>query len=244
MHVLSSNVPGSLLACSNAPAGGLVSFGKFINPRSKVALEASSNHVVGSYPATLPAQPAWGHELLGKQHATPAAPERHSDATWKKLYEENYLAARRFLLSMGVHHDAIEDACQDVFLQAFRYLPKFRGECSFKTWLYRICASEARRHRQRVRLRKSLLQLLSFETEDNSTTQGEWGGQRAEKLVRRALNQLPETERLVFVLYELEGMPGKEIAEIARCPEATVWRRLHYARKTFREYFDAHGDSA
>jgi DNA-directed RNA polymerase specialized sigma24 family protein len=32
----------------------------------------------------------------------------------------------------------------------------------------------------------------------------------------------------------MEGLPGKQIAEIVKCPEATVWRRLHYARRTFR----------
>ena len=50
-----------------------------------------------------------------------------------------------------------------------------------------------------------------------------------------ALDQMTERERLVFVLYEFEGLPGKQIAEIANCPEATVWRRLHYARSTFRK---------
>jgi DNA-directed RNA polymerase specialized sigma24 family protein len=39
---------------------------------------------------------------------------------------------------------------------------------------------------------------------------------------------------LVFVLYELEGLSGKETAEIAGIPEATVYTRLHYARRTFR----------
>jgi len=142
---------------------------------------------------------------------------------------------------MGVGRDSIEDACQDVFLQAFRYLPKFRGECSFKTWLYRICASEARRHRERAKLRKGLLNLLSSEPPQAYASEGDWGQRRAEQLVSRALSKLPETERLVFVLYELEGLPGKEIAEIARCPEATVWRRLHYARKTFRKAFEGGG---
>jgi RNA polymerase sigma-70 factor (ECF subfamily) len=166
------------------------------------------------------------------------------DGAWKELYEQNYLIAQRFLLSMGVQRDALEDVCQDVFLQAFRYLPKFRGECSFKTWLYRICASEARRHRQRVRLRKTITHLLMFQTENDAANSHEWGQAHAERVVQRALNQLPETERLVFVLYELEGLPGKEIAEIARCPEATVWRRLHYARKTFRKYVAKHGEGA
>jgi len=56
--------------------------------------------------------------------------------------------------------------------------------------------------------------------------------------VQAALAQLTEPERLVFVLYELEGVAGREVATIAGCPEATVWRRLHYARKKFSAYIE------
>jgi len=144
---------------------------------------------------------------------------------------------------MGVPSDGVEDTCQDVFLQAFRYLPKFRGECSFKTWLYRICASEARRYRQKNQQQHSLLTRLSREP-TVPMSQGELGERRAQRLVNLALGQLPESERLVFVLYEFEGLPGKDISEIVDCPEATVWRRLHYARKAFRDYFERHGDGS
>jgi RNA polymerase sigma factor (sigma-70 family) len=216
-----------------------VNFRKYFHAESKVQLNHSSNHNVGSFPAALPARSPWTHDLAAQR--TALSPERPEETSWRKLYEEHHLVARRFLMSMGVQRDTIEDACQDVFLQAFRYLPKFRGECSFKTWLYRICASEARRYRQRAKLRKGLLHLLSTEPPPPYASEGEWGQHRAEQLVNRALGKLPETERLVFVLYELEGLPGKEIAEIAGCPEATVWRRLHYARKTFRKAFGAGG---
>jgi RNA polymerase sigma factor (sigma-70 family) len=55
------------------------------------------------------------------------------------------------------------------------------------------------------------------------------------KRVNSTLDRMNEGERLVFVLYEFEGLPGKQIAAIADCPEATVWRRLHYARHIFRD---------
>lgn len=217
-----------------------VNFRKYFHGESKVQHNRSSNTGVSSFPATLPAQSQWTQHLTSGR-AAPVA-ERPEEASWRQLYEEHHMVARRFLVSMGVQRDSLEDACQDVFLQAFRYLPKFRGECSFKTWLYRICASEARRHRKRARSRRGLLQLLSTEPASQYVSEGEWGQHRAEQLVSRALSKLPETERLVFVLYELEGLPGKEIADIAGCPESTVWRRLHYARKTFRKAFGAEGD--
>jgi RNA polymerase sigma-70 factor (ECF subfamily) len=66
----------------------------------------------------------------------------------------------------------------------------------------------------------------------------------ARKRIAQALATLPEGERVVFVLYEMEGLPGKQIAEIVKCPEPTVWRRLHYARRTFREALGVEPEAA
>ena len=209
---------------------------KFLGSETKVSRGGDSNDVVATYPATLPAHASWQRNLQ-----IPRTSCFGDESRWRELYEENYGVACRFLLSMGVRDEALEDICQDVFLQAFRYLPQFRGDCSFRTWLYRICASEARRHREKRRQRSSLLSVLSSES-TSSVSQGELGEQRAKRLIGEALARLPETERLVFVLYELEGLPGKDIAAVVECPEATVWRRLHYARKNFRAYFDEHGE--
>ncbi|HEY4159455.1 MAG TPA: sigma-70 family RNA polymerase sigma factor, partial [Polyangiaceae bacterium] len=60
--------------------------------------------------------------------------------------------------------------------------------------------------------------------------------------IEQALAQLSEGERTVFVLYEMEGVSGKEIAQIAEIPEASVWRRLHYARKRVRVALGDHVD--
>lgn len=165
------------------------------------------------------------------------------EVAWSDLYRKYEEVARRFLLRMGVAPELVDDTCQEVFLQAFRYLPGFRGECSFKTWLYRICVTEARRSRHRLRLSRVLAAVL-LRSEQSSLTSGDFGEERSSQLIQNALSELSEADRLVFVLYELEGVAGREIAEIVDCPEATVWRRLHYARKAFRSYINEHGVQA
>lgn len=164
---------------------------------------------------------------------------RGDEIAWEELYREHRAAASRFLLRLGVGRGAVEDTCQEVFLQAFRFLPKFRGECSFRTWLYRICVSEARRARRRTQLKEVVSRLLLMQSTDR--TSGELGPERSLRLVEEALDRLPEAERLVFVLYELEGLSGREVSDVAECPEATVFRRLHYARKQFRNYIADQG---
>ena len=55
----------------------------------------------------------------------------------------------------------------------------------------------------------------------------------ARRCVETALECLSEKERLTLVLYEMEGLSGREVCETLHCTEATLWRRLHYARKKF-----------
>jgi RNA polymerase sigma factor (sigma-70 family) len=61
----------------------------------------------------------------------------------------------------------------------------------------------------------------------------------ARRRVQAALDTLSEADRLAVVLYEMEGLSGKQVAEISRCNEGTLWRRLHYARKKFVEALEA-----
>jgi RNA polymerase sigma-70 factor (ECF subfamily) len=157
-----------------------------------------------------------------------------SEVAWRRFYLEYGCVTRRFLFRLGVDAESLDDACQDVFIEAFRYLPDYRGEASMTTWLYRLCITQARRTRYKRRLRRALAVLLW--RADEPTTAGELAPEQASALLRDGLAELTEQERAVFVLYELEGQSGAEIADVLACPEATVFRRLHYARKKFRAF--------
>lgn len=158
------------------------------------------------------------------------------DDAWRRFYVKYERHARRFLFRLGVEAASLDDACQDVFVEAFRYLPDFRGEASVTTWLYRLCLTQARRTRTKRRLQQAL-SLLLWRT-DEPTTAGDLAPEQASALLREGLAQLTEQERSVFVLFELEGQPGTVVAEVLGCPEATVFRRLHYARKKFLAFVD------
>lgn len=163
------------------------------------------------------------------------------EQAWRDLYQRHYPAAGAFLRKLGVRERDLDDATQEVFVQLFRSLSQFRGEAQLRTWLYRLCATQARR----VRRFRSVSDKLRVWFGESTLSQG---GQElpldlAQKRVSAALDRLNDGERLVFVLYELEGMSGDEIASIARCPVATVWRRLHYARARFRDVIEAGGST-
>jgi RNA polymerase sigma-70 factor, ECF subfamily len=152
---------------------------------------------------------------------------------WRVLHRRYEPIARAFLRRLGVRATELDDICQDVFLRMFRALPKFRGEAELKTWLYRLCVTEARRARRHTSVAQALRKLLLTSPPERRTTGLELTGESASRKLQLGLSSLKEAERAVFVMYELEGIPGKQIAEVLSCPEATVWRRLHYARQAF-----------
>jgi RNA polymerase sigma-70 factor (ECF subfamily) len=154
---------------------------------------------------------------------------------WRALHDRYHPVVAAYLRRLGVRDGELEDACQDVFLQAFRYLPAFRGEAQLATWLYRLCVTEARKARERRRQAVAAREALEREADAGSAAAGaEMSDRWARRRVGAALEALTQGERLVFGLFEIRGLAGKEVAEIAGCPVATVWRRLHEARQTFR----------
>jgi RNA polymerase sigma-70 factor, ECF subfamily len=154
-------------------------------------------------------------------------------AAWRTLHARYYRTMAAFLLRLGLGPNELEDACQEVFLRAFRYLPGFRGDAELKTWLYKLCVTEARTARRRAWVSRNVLRRVRSEPPPALVTGLDLTEQEALRLAQRGLEALKQHERLVFVLYELEGLSGKQVAQIAGCPENTVWRRLHYARRAF-----------
>jgi RNA polymerase sigma-70 factor (ECF subfamily) len=135
----------------------------------------------------------------------------------------------------------MDDLTQEVFLGTFRSLKSFRGDADFKTWLYRLCVTASSRRRRKGKVHEAILFLLGREKAVPQVDELSATPDLEMRMVEKALESLGHGERAVFVLYELEGVSGKKIAEIVGCPEATVWRRLHYARQTFKSQLEKLG---
>ncbi|HKO51244.1 MAG TPA: RNA polymerase sigma factor [Polyangiaceae bacterium] len=162
-----------------------------------------------------------------------------NESAWRNLHHLCYPRAAAFLRKLGVSEPDLEDAAQDVFVQLFRYLPSFRREAALSTWLYRICISQARGVRRRKRVTQTLARLFSLDTAPTLLSTPSLPDAVVRRRVEAALSKMTEGDRTVFVLYEMEGVPGKRIAEIVASPEASVWRRLHGARQIFRRALEA-----
>jgi RNA polymerase sigma-70 factor, ECF subfamily len=150
---------------------------------------------------------------------------------WRELHQSYYPTVYAFLRRLGVKPPDTEDACQEVFVQVFRYLAAFRHRSDFKTWLYKLCLTQAGRVRRRTRIRAALGWLLR--RDEPATTGLEWSEAETQRRVFVALERMKQIHRLVFVLYELEGLSGQEVATVTGLSFATVRRRLHNGRREF-----------
>lgn len=140
----------------------------------------------------------------------------------------------RALRYFGVPERDLPDVCQEVFLVVHRKLSEFEHRASIRTWLYRISQRAASDYRRRAHVRREHITGEPI-TAGEATTLDLAETLMARSLLLQALDALDDDKRVVFVLYEIEGLTMKEIAEIVDCPLQTAYSRLHTARKLMAE---------
>ena len=153
-----------------------------------------------------------------------------------------------FRTVMGFVHekDDADDLTQDVFIQAYQSLSRFKGEASFSTWLYRIAVNASLN-----KIRKSPIQVL-FQRFDDSIPDNidkqspgpVMDEQNPENLlilneksqwIQKALDSLPEKQRTAIVLSKYDDLPQKEIAGIMNISEGAVEALLQRAKNNLRK---------
>ena len=153
--------------------------------------------------------------------------------SFEEIYRAHFAFVWRSLRRLGIREEDAADVAQEVFIVVHRKLPEFAGRSKVTTWLYGVCfrvASERRRARPRAELGAQEAAALVGRPADPATT-----AERNEGLamLERVLDRIPDDQRAVFCLFELEGMTGEEIAEALEIPLGTAYSRLRLARAAF-----------
>jgi len=136
---------------------------------------------------------------------------------------------------LGSEEDAAE-VCQEVFIKAYMHIHEFRGDARFSTWLYRIAINCCHNHLRR-RHRQRELQVQAPDVEGATAPDAEAVIHQTQLVdrIHRALQALPEDQRLVVELRVMHELSVEEVARIMGIPEGTVKSRLYYAVKRLRE---------
>ncbi|MEO8195014.1 MAG: RNA polymerase sigma factor [Gemmatimonadales bacterium] len=160
--------------------------------------------------------------MTGDSRAATLLVGRHADAL------------ARFAVSSGERED-IEELVQDTFVRAFSSIEAFRGESSFRTWLFTI---ERRLMLDRRRAQRRERATVSVEAADAATSYDALDGllaEEAESRIRRAVDSLSPTQREVFILRVEQGMSYREIATVVGTTEGAARVHYHNAMRAVKE---------
>jgi RNA polymerase sigma-70 factor (ECF subfamily) len=169
-------------------------------------------------------------------------------AAFRLIMERNNSRLYRVARSVLRNEGEAEDVVQEAYVRAYGKLGMFRGESSLSTWLTRIVLNEALQRLRRRRPTTDLEAISETPTAEVIWFPGAPGEADPERvasrkeiaaLLERAIDELPEAFRVVFVMRAVEDMSGEETASALRIPEATVKTRLHRARRLLRERIHA-----
>jgi len=187
----------------------------------------------------------------------PGKPEAHRDETehslvqraqsgdehaFAKLFQLHKKRVYSVCLLMTKDLAEAEDLTQEAFLQVFRSVGSFRGDSAFSTWLYRVSVNTVL---MKLRRRKtppivSLDEPVPSESSpslrrDVGKTDPRLSGAIDRIALRRAMNELPEGCRKIFVLHEVEGYQHNEIAQMLDCSVGNSKSQLHKAKMKMRD---------
>lgn len=159
---------------------------------------------------------------------------------------------RLFRVARGVVRDdsEAEDVLQEAYMRAFLALGGFRGEAGVMTWLTRIVLNEAR---GRLRKRRPMVGLEQVEMAQmeggqvipfpnvlgNSSPEADTARAEIRGLIERAVDDLPDAFRIVFIMRDIDGSSIEETAANLQIKAETVKTRLHRARRLLRQALDA-----
>lgn len=159
-----------------------------------------------------------------------------SRADFEAIYAAHFKQVWGALRRLGVREADVADVTQKVFMTAYRRLDSFEGRAHIRTWLLGICERTASDYRRSAPVRREVttdVATLELTAPELTDAVADLGSKQRLQAAESILDKLPEGQRAVFVLFELEELSGPEIAAILEISVGTVRSRLRLARETF-----------
>lgn len=146
--------------------------------------------------------------------------------------ERLYWHVRRFLCS----HDDTNDLLQDIFIKIWAALSTFRGDAKLYTWVYRIATNEVLNHLRKQKFRALIsLDSASGVLESKIDEDTYFNGDELQRELHKAIQRLPEKQRIVFNLRYFDEMKYEEISEITGTSVGALKASYHHAYTKVKE---------
>lgn len=150
-----------------------------------------------------------------------------------------------FAFRIAGNYDSASDVAQEAFIRVFNSIHTFRGDANFTTWIYRIVTNVYLDERKKAKSHRLTSLDEYIELDENSVTRQivdenptpDMVAEHKERdlSVQKAINSLPDYQRIIVTLYHTQNRSYEEIAEILQLPIGTVKSRLNRARLALKE---------
>lgn len=167
-------------------------------------------------------------------HELAAAYRAGDERAAAELVRRHAWATGRFLYSSGAAPDEIDDLVQEALFRALRRLDTWRGEASFRSWLFTI-AGNVLRDEVRRRKGRRMLSIEDRDLPDRADPHADYAAVETEEALRRGIAALPRLQREVFLLRTQEGAGYAEIAAALGTTPGAARVHYHHAVKRLKE---------
>lgn len=141
----------------------------------------------------------------------------------------------RVIRTLGDHATA-DDITQELLLRVYKNADRIEDPKAFEGWIFRTTHNLIQDHFRKLgRERRLHATFGELREKLRSDRMSKREREELAEILMRALSELDEKHREVFILKEVEGLAHEEIAQLLEIPEGTVWSRLSYARKGLRD---------
>lgn len=146
----------------------------------------------------------------------------------EKLQSYAYTLAFRILLN----EEEAKDAVQDSFIKVWKNLGSYNGKYLFTTWMYRIVVNTCI---DRLKEIKKHSEIYSDSISESRNAEESIINRELAKQIRGLSKELPQKQRIIFILNDLQGLSLDEASEVLNMPKGLVKSNLYYARKSIKE---------
>lgn len=172
--------------------------------------------------------------------------KNQSQSAYGRLLDEYQKKVFNTCLSFVPNIEDAEDIAQEVFVEIFNSVGKFKGNSKLSTWIYRISVNKSLEfiRKKNTKKRFGFMQSISGNTTpiDKTLYFTEFNhpgiqleNKEQKEVLFRAINQLPETQKIVFTLHKIDGLSYKEISEITTKSVSSIESLLFRAKRKLKE---------
>lgn len=135
-----------------------------------------------------------------------------------------------------VQHDLAQDVLQDTFIKAFQNFAQFKNDSQLYTWLYRIATNEALQQLAKMKKMQKADEDAEHHMQRLVADNAEHDAEEIQILLQKAIQTLPEKQKLVFNIRYYDELPFEEISKILEMSVSTCKTNYHYAKEKIENY--------